>query len=341
MKELLARLTEMDGVPGFEDEIRDFVVSEAQKHVQSVTVDCVGNVLCFKKGEKAPSSPILLTAHMDEVGFLIKDITKDGMLKVAPAGSIDPRVLIGRRLRVGKNKIPGIISIKAIHLTTPEERKKAPELKSLYIDIGALDREDAEKLVSIGDPAVFDTAFASLGVDCIKAKALDDRVGCAILLKLMEEDIPFDTYFLFSASEEIGCRGAINAVSTIDPGFICVVEGTPAGDVPDTPEHLYSTRLREGAAISLIDGSTIYSRALRDKIIARLDREKIRHQFKLRQTGGNDGAAMIYGTGAKVFGLSVPMRYIHAANSVAYLPDVEDTLSTARVFLEEAASENE
>jgi endoglucanase len=159
MKELLKQLCELDGVPGYEDEVWAFIEKEAAPYATSMEVDPVGNLIVFKKGAKERKRPLLMMAHMDEVGFLVKDITEDGMLKLAPAGGIDPRVLIGRRMRVGENKIPGIISLKAIHLTTPEERKDAPGLNSLYIDIGCTSREQAEGLVMRGDPAMFDSKF--------------------------------------------------------------------------------------------------------------------------------------------------------------------------------------
>ena len=132
MKELLKKLCALDGVPGYEDEVREFIEKAVAPYATSMEVDPVGNLIVFKKGAKPRKRPLALFAHMDEVGFLVKDITEDGMLKLAPAGGIDPRVLIGRRMRVGEKKIPGIISLKAIHLTTPEERKEAPGIGSLY-----------------------------------------------------------------------------------------------------------------------------------------------------------------------------------------------------------------
>ena len=186
MKELLKQLCELDGVPGYEDEVREFIEKQAAPYADEMLVDAVGNLIVFKKGAKPRKRPLLVMAHMDEVGFLVRDITEDGMLKLAKAGGIDPRVLIGRRMRVGEQKLPGIISLKAIHLTTPEERKEAPGLDSLYIDIGCTSREEAEALVMRGEPAVFDSRFMEFGVDCVKAKAIDDRIGCAVMVALLE-----------------------------------------------------------------------------------------------------------------------------------------------------------
>ncbi|MBR5903259.1 MAG: M42 family metallopeptidase [Clostridia bacterium] len=340
MIELIRDLSMLDGVPGFEGEVRNYILARAEKLCDQVSVDSQGNLFAFKKGNRTPARPIMLTAHMDEVGFLVNSITEDGMLKILASGSIDPRVLIGRKMKVGKSKLPGVISLKAKHLTKPDERKKAPELKSLYIDIGASGREDALKYVSIGDMAVFDSEFALFGNDCIKGKALDDRIGCAILLKLMEQELGYDTWFVFTAAEEIGARGAINAVQHIDPGFIAAVDSTGAGDTADTPEHLRSCAMRHGAVISLIDRGTVFNRALREKVTAELDRQCIKWQYRTRSEGATDAMAHIYGTGAKVFGLSTPVRYIHCANSVAYLPDIEAVLKAAGVFIEEAGDMN-
>lgn len=338
MKDLISKLCSLDGVSGFEAPVRDFIKAYAQPLADEIVTDNAGNLFCFKKGERKPASPIMLCAHMDEVGFLVKAITADGMLKLSPVGSIDPRVLIGRRMSVGKNGIPGIISIKAIHLTTPEERKKSPELKTLYVDIGAKSKEEAEKLVRVGDPIAFRSEFSGLGVDCIKGKALDDRIGCAVLLKLMEEELSYDTWFVFSASEEIGAQGAVTAVKNIDPGFFGIVECTAAGDTPDTPPHLYSTKMRSGGALSLIDRGSVYCRKLREKVVSQADREGVPYQLKLRDTGANDAGSMIYGTGAHLFGLSVPVRYIHCANSVAFMPDIDSALKLARIFIREAGA---
>ena len=340
MIELIRDLSMLDGVPCFETEVRNYIRARAEQVCDQVSVDSQGNLFAFKKGARSPARPIMLTAHMDEVGFLIKNILEDGMLRIVASGSIDPRVLIGRKMKVGKSKLPGVISLKAIHLTKPDERKKAPELKSLYIDIGTSKKDEALKHISIGDTAVFDSEFALMGTDCIKGKALDDRIGCAVLLKLMEQELKYDTWFVFTAAEEIGARGAINAVQNIDPGFLAAVDSTGAGDTADTPEHLRSCAMRHGAVISLIDRGTVFNRALREKVTAELDRQCIKWQYRTRSEGATDAMAHIYGTGAKVFGLSTPVRYIHCASSVAYLPDIEAVLKAAGVFIEEAGDMN-
>lgn len=337
MKELLKQLCELDGVPGYEDEVRAFIEKEAAPYATSMEVDPVGNLIVFKKGAKPRKRPLLIMAHMDEVGFLVKDITEDGMLKLAPAGGIDPRVLIGRRMRVGENKIPGIISLKAIHLTTPEERKDAPGLNSLYIDIGCTSREQAEGLVMRGDPAMFDSRFLEFGVDCVKAKAIDDRIGCAVMLQLLRQELPYDTYFAFVVAEEIGSRGATVAAQRVAPGCVVAIEGTTAADMPDVAPHKQSTVQRQGAVVSLMDKGTVYNRPFREKVLAEADAQGVKWQYRKSANGGTDArVGTTCGSAAIAFGLAAPVRYIHCACNVAYLPDLEEVRKLAEIVIKEA-----
>lgn len=337
MKELLKQLCELDGVPGYEDEVREFIEKKAAPYATFMEVDPVGNLIVFKKGAKARKRPLLIMAHMDEVGFLVKDITEDGMLKLASAGGIDPRVLIGRRMRVGDKKIPGIISIKAIHLTTPEERKDAPGLNSLYIDIGCTDKKQAEALVMRGDPAMFDSKFLEFGVDCVKAKAIDDRVGCAVMLELLKQDLPYDTYFAFVVAEEIGSRGATVAAQRVAPGCVVAIEGTTAADMPDVAPHKQSTVQRQGAVVSLMDKGTVYNRPFREKVLAEADAQGVKWQYRKSANGGTDArVGTACGSAAIAFGLAAPVRYIHCACNVAYLPDLEEVRKLAEIVIKEA-----
>lgn len=341
MKELLKQLCELDGVAGYEDEVRAFIEQQAKPYADEMLVDAIGNLLVFKKGKKSRVRPMMVCAHMDEVGFLVKDITEDGMLKLAPAGNIDPRVLIGRRMRVGAKKIPGVISLKAIHLTTPEERKIAPDLTSLYIDMGCKSRAEAEALVQRGDPAMFDSAFIPFGVDCVKAKALDDRIGCAVMLELLKEDLEYDTWFAFVCGEEIGSRGATIAVHRIQPACLLVIEGTTAADMPDVKAHKQSCRQRAGAVVSLMDHGTVYSRDLREQVLKVAEAEGVRWQYRQSANGSTDADKGIEaGIGALTFGLSAPVRYIHCACNAVYLPDVEEVKKMASIVLKEAGELN-
>ena len=341
MKEVLRALCCLDGVAGYEDSVRDYIETQAQPYADAMDTDSLGNLFVLRKGRRTGKKPLMVCAHMDEVGFLVRNITDEGMVKLTPAGGIDPRVLIGRRMRVGTDGLLGVISLKAIHLTTPEERKQAPELSGLYVDIGAASKSEAEAKVQVGDPVMFDSAFIEFGDQCVKAKALDDRIGCAAMLELLKEQPKIDTWFVFTVGEEIGSRGARVAVQRLNPAAVLTIEGTTAADMPDVPKHKQSTRLREGAVVSLIDKGNVYSRSLRQAVTDEADRRDVRWQYRQSANGSTDAQyATIGADGALTFGLSAPVRYIHSACCVAYLPDVEQVRKLAEIVLEKAGEQN-
>ena len=194
---LLKTLCETHGVSGDEGHVRDILLEAVRPYADRITVDVMGNLIVYKKGASADKT-VMLCAHMDEVGLIVSAVTDNGYLKFKTVGGIDARVLVGKRVVVGPNNVAGIISLKAIHLQTKDERTAAVKEKQLYIDIGAKDKADAERAVSLGDYAAFDTAFGEFGDGCWKAKAFDDRCGCAVLARLIQERCAYDTYFCFT-----------------------------------------------------------------------------------------------------------------------------------------------
>lgn len=339
MKELLKKLVALDGIGGFEDDVRAFIEDQVKDHADEISTDPMGNLYVFKKGAKRRNKKLMVCAHMDEVGFLVHRITEDGMLKIATVGGIDPRVLVGRRMKVGPKKIKGVISIKAIHLTTPESRKTAPGLDSLYIDIGAKSRKEAENHVRRGDPVYFDSDTIEFGDDRIKAKAIDDRIGCAAMIEIIKEGVAYDTWFAFTVQEECGTRGARIAANRINPDIVMALEGTTAADIPGVPEHERSTVQGEGVAVSLMDRGTIYHRELRESMLQKADKAGIKWQYRRSGTGGTDvGAVHIAKDGCLGFGLATPTRYIHSAVNVLYWPDAEELLKMAKLFIKESGS---
>lgn len=335
--ELLKDLCQCDGVSGYEDDVRKYIASRIGKIADEMFTDPQGNLIVFKKGEKRRREKMLVCAHMDEVGVLVRSITDDGMLKFATVGGIDPRVMIGRRMKVGKGRIAGVISIKAIHLTTPEDRKIAPAADTLYIDIGANSRADAEKYTHIGDYATFDSDFVEFGDKRVKSKAIDDRIGCAVMVALIEEGVPYDTWFTFNVGEEIGSRGAKTACGYVKPDLGLVIEGTTAGDVHGVADHMRSTYQGGGAAVSIIDKSSVYNRDFVRSITDKADAEGIRWHYRASQNGSTDaGTIHQTGVGALAFGIAAPVRYIHSAVNVLYTPDFDELLKLARLFVKEA-----
>ncbi|MDR1428663.1 MAG: M42 family peptidase, partial [Spirochaetaceae bacterium] len=249
IKDILRSLCTLDGVSGAEDEVRNYIVEKAGPLADTIETDPLGSVLVFKKGKKRSGKKIMFCAHMDEVGFIIRDITGEGFLKFINLGNIDRRVILGKRVRVGDKKIPGIIPIKAKHLVSKEEENQVPKFEDLYIDIGTRSREEAEKIVSIGDIAGFQSDFVEFGDGCVKAKAIDDRIGCAVMLAMLEEGPERDAWFVFSTQEEIGLRGSIGAAYTVAPDIAIVLEGTTAADLPGVEEGRRSCALRMGAVL--------------------------------------------------------------------------------------------
>lgn len=329
---LLKRLCDAFGVSGAEGEIRDIIIPEIKEYCDDLTVDTMGNIIAFKKGESSDKK-VMLSAHMDEVGFIISGITDKGYLEFKKVGGIDTRVIISKNVLVGKNKIPGVIGMKAIHLQSKGEREEVPKVKSLFIDIGAKDKEDAEKHVELGDYVSFATKYADFGDGKIKAKAIDDRVGCYILTKLIKEPVKYDTYFCFTVQEEVGLRGAKVAAYRIKPDIALVIESTTCADVYNVPSQSEVTNLGKGVAISIMDRSTIVNRdyvSFLQKIS-----DGINVQYKKTTAGGNDaGAIHQTGTGVLTASLSVPCRYLHSPVGIASKDDILATEKLAKRFLE-------
>ncbi len=337
MRELLKDLCELDGVSGFEDEVCLFIKRRILPFVDHVNVDALGNLLAFKKGRKPRVRPCIVSAHMDEVGFLVKGFTDKGELTIVPVGAIDPRVVVGRRVRIGDKRIPGAIGLKAIHLTTEEERSIAPGFDQLHIDIGAPTKDDAEGLVRVADPVTFDSRFIPMGEGCVKAKALDDRAGCAVMITMLEAELEYDTWFAFTTNGEIGYRGASVVARRLDPGVCIVLDGTAAGDLPEVDPHLHGTGLRKGAALSFMDRGTIYSRRLVKSLTEAATDRGIRWQYKQMVSDLTDASTLERGaSGAQTITLSVPVRNIRSASSIICLSDLDELSKLAVLAIREA-----
>lgn len=339
MVQKLIELTKIDGISGDEQDVREFILNHVNEKSLKYCIDSMGNLIvkCNSSG-KSPLK-VMLASHMDEVGFMIKDITEDGKLKFVTAGGMDGRILPGQRVRIGADKIPGVIAQKSIHLQDREERDSVVKLKSLYIDIGASDRKDAEKYVSIGDYAAFASEPVLFGENRLKAKALDDRAGCAVLLELMKKVWPFELYACFTVQEEVGLRGARIAANRVKPDIAVVLEGTTCADVPGVREHEQSTILGKGPSLSFADRTSIGDRELLEHFVKTAQEEKIPYQWKQTATGGNDaGRIQVSGAGVKVITVSVPCRYIHSPVTVLNVNDLENMRNLVEKALEKLPS---
>ena len=334
----LKTLCALSGVSSCEDEVRDYIRSRVEPHADSVRTDALGNLIVFKRGTRSAGNRLMMCAHMDEVGLMVKSVGEDGCLKFGCVGGIDRRVLLGKEVAVGAKRVPGVIGLKAIHLTTPEERKRVPKLTDYYIDIGAKNREEALAQVEPGDVCVFVSDVLELGGGMLKAKAIDDRVGCAVMVKLIEEDLPMDCTFVFSVMEELGCRGAFGAAFSVTPEVALVLEGTTAADVPALPEDRQVCWPGKGPVLSWMDNGTIYDRALFQRLRALAEENGLPWQMKHYVSGGTDARAIQRTkAGVRVAGISAAVRYLHAPNSVCSISDAEQILALARLFLQDVA----
>ena len=335
----LKELCALPGVSSWEDEVRDYIRTQAAPYADQIRVDSIGNLMIEKKGAIPGHKKLMLAAHMDEVGLMVQSITKDGYLKFGCVGGIDRRVLIGKRVLVGPGKYPGVIGLKAYHLTDAEEVKKVPKLREFYIDIGAKDQEDAEQYVSPGDVAVFDGDILTFGHGLFKAKAIDDRIGCAVMLELLKEPLPMDCTFAFTVQEEVGTRGAFGAAFSITPDIALVLEGTTAADLPAMAEHQKVCAPGKGVVIPFMDGGTVYDRGLFELLRQLAEDHDLPWQTKEYISGGTDASAIQKSkSGVRVAGLSAAVRYLHTPSSAASLQDFETMLTLARLFLTAVAA---
>lgn len=334
MVETLKTLCSFSGVSSHEDQVRDYIRQRVEPYADSVRVDALGNLIVFKRGAKKTGNRLMLCAHMDEVGLIVKSVTDEGYLKFGCVGGIDRRILLGKQVTVGERAIPGVIGLKAIHLTTAEERKKTPKLTDLYIDIGAKDRDEALAQVEQGDICTFVSDAVEFGRRMLKAKAVDDRVGCAAMVKLLEEDLPMDCTFAFTVMEEVGARGAFGATFSVSPEVALVLEGTTSADTPALEPDRQVCWPGKGPVLSWMDGGAIYDRELFELLRDLAEQNGLPWQMKHYLSGGTDGQAIQRTkAGVRVTGISAAVRYLHAPSSVCSISDAEQVLTLARLFV--------
>ena len=323
---LIEQLCALSGTSGDESRVADFIEAQVKDYADKIWRDKLGNLLVFKKGKNSTKNKVMLAAHMDEVGFIITNITDEGLLRFAAVGGIDRRVVLGRQVFVGDNGIAGVIGTKAVHQQKPEEKGNAPEIDSLYIDIGASSKEQAQGIVQLGDRAVFASDYISFGDGLIKAKALDDRAGCAILIEILRKELKYDAYFAFTVQEEIGTRGAKVATFDIKPDFAIVVETTTAADIADVTADKQVCKLGCGPVISFMDRSTVYDRELYRLAFEVASENALQCQTKTAIAGGNDSGAIHTSIGGvRTLAISMPCRYLHSACSVLKEEDIAQT----------------
>lgn len=337
LKELKTLCT-INGISGDESRVRDYIISKIKDKCE-YKIDPMGNLLAFKKGKKAPKNKVMVSAHMDEVGFICTYICDNGFIRFTNVGGVDPKVAVGRAVKIGANEVYGVIGNKAVHLCSDGEDKTAPKLDKLYIDIGAENKEEAEKYVSLGDCVYFVSDFVEFGEDKIKAKAIDDRFGCAVMLKMIESELEYDTHFAFLVQEEVGCRGAGAAAFSIRPDYAIVLEATTASDISGVSDEDRVCVQGKGAVVSFMDRSTVYNRDMFKGAFALAKEKNIPIQPKTTVAGGNDASAIHKAcSGVYTIAVSLPCRYIHSGTSVGDKKDMQACYDLAVALCEEYAN---
>ncbi len=335
---LLQKLCTAHGIAGHEDAVRELILSEIRSYADSITIDHLGNLLVFKKGRQTPAKKLLLSAHMDEVGFIVTHIDKDGCLHFASVGGINNSAAFAKTVCIGEKAVAGVICHKPLHLLKSEERKKAPALEDLLIDIGAKDREEAESYVSLGDPVYFVSPYENQNGRVI-SKAIDDRFGCLILIEMLRRPLAYDMYFSFVVQEEIGLRGAKAAAYTVVPDYAIVVEATTAADVPYAEGEKRVCCVGQGAVVSFMDRSTLYDKEFYRIAMACAKEQGVKAQTKTMIAGGNDAGAIHQSRGGvRTLAVSVPCRYIHSSAGLASTEDMEAVYTVVSATAEKLLS---
>ena len=329
---LIKKLTDINGLPSWEDDIRKAIKEEIKDHVDSIITDRLGNLIAVKN-EKTGGVHIGISAHMDETGLVVKSIEKSGLIKFETWGVL-PKILLSKTVKIGKDKVPGVIGAKPIHLQKPAERETVMELDKIFIDIGATSKEDAEKHVQPGDYIAFDSEYRELGKHKIKAKALDDRLGCAAIIEILKSDTKRKITAIFCVQEEVGLRGSTVAANQIYADLIINLEGTIAADSDDIDEHMRVTVQGQGPAISIKDRTSIYLKKYYEMMLKIAKEKKIPVQFRRTSAGGTD-ALNYHGAhgGTPVIGLSVPCRYIHSPVSICDKRDYKNLVALVKAFV--------
>jgi len=338
---LLKKICEIAGAPGFEQRIRNLVLEELKGLCDEVRHDNMGNITAIVKGKSRKK--VMVAAHMDEIGFMVTHIDDNGFLRFHTLGGFDPKTLSSQRVIVhGKKDLIGVMGSKPIHIMSPEERTKAPKITDFFIDMG-MGKKEVEKYIQIGDPVTRQRELIEMG-DCVNCKSIDNRVSVFILLEVLKkiDKLPYDLYAVFTVQEEVGIRGANVSSLEIQPDFGFGLDTTIAFDTPGAAAHERVTSLGDGAAIKIMDASTIcdYRMVRYMKRIA--DKHKIKWQPEILTAGGTDTAGIqrMNAGGAISGAVSIPTRHIHSVVEMANKQDIDGAIDLLTHCISELDSED-
>lgn len=340
LSELLLELSKAHGPSGWEDEIREIIISQIKNDVKEIKIDKLGNLYVNIKGKKSKNK-ILVSAHMDEVGFIIKHIEPEGFLRFEILGSIDPRVILGQRILLKGNKaIIGIVGTTPPHVLSKEEAKSPANLNELYIDIGATSKQDCDKLgINIGTTGTFQEQGIKITDNSIAiSKALDNRSGCAAALKVIESMIKnkpeSDVTFVFTVQEEVGLRGASVITNEINPDVAIILENTVAADTPGVLPKDHITKIGKGPGIRVMDATMITQRKIFEHIKRTAEINKIPHQIQLMPKGGTDaGRIHLTNKGLPTGVIATPCRYLHSPSLLLNIQDLKNVIKLTELTI--------
>ena len=339
---LLKKICETPGTSGFENRIRNLIISELDKTKKSYSIDNMGNLTVLIKG-KNQTKKVMLGAHMDEIGFIVTHIDENGFLRFHTLGGFDPKTLTSQRVIVhGKKDLIGVMGSKPIHVLTPEEKNKVPKTTDFFIDMG-MPKKEVEKFIEIGNPITRERAFIEMG-NCFNCKSLDNRISVYILLELIGQlkNPYFDVYAVFTVQEEVGIRGANVATQKIQPDFGFGIDTTIAFDVPGAANHQKITELGKGVGIKIMDASTICDSRMVAFMKQTAEKNKINWQSEILTAGGTDTSGIQRMTpGGSIAGaISIPTRHIHQVIEMVHKEDVENAVLLLKKCLENMGSFN-
>ncbi len=330
MDALLKKILEAPGVSGYEGQIAKIMHDELKKSCAEVAIDNFGNVIA-KKGKGKVK--IMLAAHMDEIGLIVKHISKEGYLYFIKVGGIDDRILPAQRviIKAKKGDLLGIIGAKPPHLQKEEDKKKPIKYEDMFIDIGCKSKEEAEKKIEIGDVAIFEPNSGVLNGNLYYGKAIDNRIGCYALVKIMERlKANAEVYAVATTQEEVGLKGARTSAFKVNPDYAFAIDTNVAGDTPQITERESALKLGGGVSISIIEASgrgLIVSEKIKNLLIDTAKKNKIKYQVDVIEGGMTDGAIIYMNReGVPTGVLAIPSRYIHSPSGVFNIEDVEATV---------------
>ena len=340
MKDILEKLSNAAGVSGFEGNIREIITNEVKDHVDEIETDNMGNLIMVKKG-KDDGKKVMLAAHMDEIGLMVRHIDKEGFIKFSKIGGINDQMLLNQEVYIhtDNGKVLGVLGSKPPHRMKASEKRKSVEYENMFIDIGAKDKEEAEKIVNVGDVATINRKFSTLRGSIVAGKAFDNRVGCLVLIEVMKR-IKSDAtiYAVGTVQEEVGLKGARTSAFKINPDLAIALDVTISGDHPGIKEDEAPAKLGGGPAVILTDASgrgIITHPKVKKLFIDAAEKEEIPYQLEVSEGGTTDATAIhLTREGIPTGVLSAPTRYIHTPVEVVDMDDIENTVKLLVAALE-------